>query len=176
MGVVLVRHPVDVFDIRGARLQDDAALCQVDAATWTAVVSPAPSPPLGTAFFSERTRPDDVLVAVRHGVVVGYVKLGQPFVLTSHEHVLGVSGLAVDPDRQRDGAGRRLIAAAVEEARSRGARKLTLRVLAPNTGARRLYEVCGFVVEGILRAEFLLDGFYVDDILMARYLVPQELS
>ncbi len=41
-------------------------------------------------------------------------------------------------------------------------------------GEQRLYEACGLVVEGILRAEFLLDGFYVDDILMARYLVPQS--
>jgi RimJ/RimL family protein N-acetyltransferase len=42
-----------------------------------------------------------------------------------------------------------------------------LRVLAPNHSARRLYESCGFVVEGTLRAEFLLEGEEVDDVLMA---------
>ena len=36
-----------------------------------------------------------------------------------------------------------------------------------------LYEVCGFVVEGILRAEFFLDR-YVDDVLMARLLTPEQ--
>jgi RimJ/RimL family protein N-acetyltransferase len=41
-------------------------------------------------------------------------------------------------------------------------------VLGPNAAARALYESCGFTVEGVLREEFLLDGQYVDDVLMAR--------
>jgi RimJ/RimL family protein N-acetyltransferase len=40
-------------------------------------------------------------------------------------------------------------------------------VFSPNEPARRLYESAGFVVEGVLPEEFLLDGRYVDDILMA---------
>ena len=55
----------------------------------------------------------------------------------------------------------------MREAASRGARRLTLRVLGPNAVARGLYEACGFTVEGVLREEFLLDGRYVDDVLMA---------
>lgn len=47
---------------------------------------------------------------------------------------------------------------------------MTLRVLGHNTGARRVYERCGFVVEGVLRGEFRIDGQDVDDILMARSL------
>lgn len=58
----------------------------------------------------------------------------------------------------------------IAEARRRGAQKLSLRVLAPNGAARRLYESCGFTVEGVLREEFFLDGRYVDDVLMARRL------
>ena len=115
-----------------------------------------------------------MLVAVVDDCVVGYVRLGQPIALTAHEHVLEVSGLAVHPSRQRAGIGRCLLDAAVHEARDRGARKLTLRALSPNTAARRLYEANGFVVEGILRAEFLLDGAYVDDVLMARYLASER--
>ena len=53
------------------------------------------------------------------------------------------------------------------EAARRGASKLTLRVLAPNATARRLYEACGFTVEGVLEAEFSFDGQLVDDVLMA---------
>jgi hypothetical protein len=52
-----------------------------------------------------------------------------------------------------------------------GARKLTLRVLGSNVRARRLYESCGFLVEGVLRAEFFLGGRYVDDVLMTRILI-----
>ena len=58
------------------------------------------------------------------------------------------------------------------EAQSRGADKLSLRVMGSNTSARLLYEACGFVVEGILRAEFFLNGRDVDDVLMARQLTP----
>ena len=60
--------------------------------------------------------------------------------------------------------------AAVEEARRRGATKLSLRVLGHNQGARRVYERCGFHVEGVLTGEFVLDGVAVDDVLMARTL------
>jgi RimJ/RimL family protein N-acetyltransferase len=63
--------------------------------------------------------------------------------------------------------GRALIDAVAAEARAGGATRLTLRVLGPNAAARRLYESAGFVVEGVQRGEFLLDGEYVDDVLMA---------
>ena len=53
-----------------------------------------------------------------------------------------------------------------------GGRKVTLRVLGPNTRARELYRRCGFVEEGVLRAEFVIDGVAVDDVLMARHLAP----
>ena len=90
--------------------------------------------------------------------------------MPSHAHVLVINGLAVDPGRQGLGIGSRLIAAALDEARGRGARKVSLRVLASNTRARSLYESCGFVVEGVLRGEFLLHDEFVDDLFMARYL------
>lgn len=160
-----------MIEVRAARPDDDDALVTVDAATWTPAVSPAPQPEAGTAFFGERTNPEDVLVALVDSVVVaGYVQLKQTSPVTSHEHVLLINGLAVHPDHQRSGIGRRLVEAAVEEARRRGARKLSLRVLGPNAGARTLYEALGFVVEGVLRGEFQLDGAYVDDVLMARRL------
>ena len=41
--------------------------------------------------------------------------------------------------------------------------------------ARRLYEACGFVVEGVLREEFLLDGRYADDLFLAHHLVERAL-
>jgi ribosomal protein S18 acetylase RimI-like enzyme len=178
-------------EIRQARPEDEAALREIDAATWSADVSPAPPPPAGKAFFDGRIRPADVLVAEIASAVVasaeiasaeiasaeiasavaGYAALGPATALASNAHVMVVRSVAVDPARQRRGAGRRLMEASVAEARARGARKLVLRVLGVNVRARQLYESCGFQVEGILREEFFLDGRYVDDVLMARTLI-----
>jgi ribosomal protein S18 acetylase RimI-like enzyme len=158
-----------VTRIRPSTLADGPALARVDLATWTSLTSPSdpPDDPHGYVFFNERTRPEEVLVAEVDGAVAGFVKFRPVTPLESHAHVLQIQGLGVDPACQGRGVGRALLEAAADEARSRGARKLSLRVLSRNVTARRLYERCGFVVEGVLAGEFLLDGEYVDDILMA---------
>ena len=155
--------------IRPARATDEAALRPIHLATWTADVSPGPTPDPDEPLLEAATLAD-VLVADCDGAVGGYVRLDQPGPLPSHAHVLVVNGLAVDPGRQGTGLGRALVSAALDEARRRGAEKVTLRVLAPNARARRLYEACGFVVEGVLEREFLLDGRHVDDVFMAHHL------
>lgn len=159
-----------MIEVRPAQPGDDAELVRIDDLTWSAAVSPAPAPPPGRAFFDELRRPADVLVAEVDGAVAGYASIGPGFGIPSHAHVLELSGLAVDPDRARMGVGRRLVQAAVSEAARREAGKLGLRVLGTNVAARRLYASCGFEVEGVLRAEFRLDGRLVDDVLMARRL------
>jgi RimJ/RimL family protein N-acetyltransferase len=153
--------------VRLGRTDDESVLSRIDRATWSELSSPAPVPPAGQAFFSERTHPEDVLVAERDGVVVGWGKIEHPTPLPASDHVWMITGLAVDPPAQGAGVGRALVEALIDEARKRGARRLTLRVFAPNEPARRLYERCGFEVEGVLRGEFRVGGGYVDDVLMA---------
>ena len=159
-----------MMEIRRARIQDDEALATLDMATWSLHVSPAPAREPGSPFFSDRSQPENVLVAEADGVAAGYVMLHQSISLQSHHHVLEVNGLAVDPSQKGRGIGRALMEEAKREARRKGARKLSLRVLAPNVTARRLYESCGFTVEGVLAGEFVLDGQVVDDVLMACFL------
>ena len=108
-----------------------------------------------------------MLVAVVDGEPAGYVTVKPATELQASDHVLHVSGLAVDEAVRRRGVGRALMDAAIADARRRGARRLTLRVLGANEAARRLYDACGFEVEGVLRGEFHLDGVDVDDVLMA---------
>jgi ribosomal protein S18 acetylase RimI-like enzyme len=155
--------------VRSARESDSRALAAVDQETWSPQVSPAPRPAPGSPF-ADRDRLRDIIVAEVDGEVAGYVALTQTIPLASHSHVLEINGLAVSPRRQGAGVGRRLIEEAKTEAEKRGASKLTLRVLAPNTGARALYEACGFRVEGVLEGEFLLEGRATDDVLMACHL------
>ena len=147
--------------IRPARVDDAVAIAALDDATWSFDVTPSPRSSVPSSI-------DGMLVAEDGGEIVGYVAVGRATRLESNRHVADIRGLAVAPDHQGRGLGRALVEAALDAARERGARKVTLRVLGPNTAARALYESCGFVVEGVRRHEFLLDGRYVDDVLMAR--------
>ncbi|MEU9557577.1 GNAT family N-acetyltransferase [Streptomyces fumanus] len=157
--------------IRHARPDDEPALARLDRDTWSYLHAVSPKPEPDASFFSERSGPDAHLVAELDGTVVGYVRLGFPTALASNAHVRQIQGLAVAVAARGRGAGRALLRAAVEEARKLGARRLTLRVLGHNTAARKLYESEGFVVEGVQPEEFLLDGTYVDDVLMGRSLI-----
>ncbi|GGS21442.1 GNAT family N-acetyltransferase [Streptomyces griseoviridis] len=161
----------DASLIRTARPDDEEHLRLLDRETWSPVHAVSPRPAPDAPFFREHSGPEDHLVAELGGRVVGYLRLGRPTGLASNRHVLAVHGLAVADAARGHGTGRALLRAAVEEARRRGARRLTLRVLGPNTVARRLYESEGFAVEGVQPGEFLLDGEYVDDVLMGRSLV-----
>ncbi|WP_405815858.1 GNAT family N-acetyltransferase [Streptomyces sp. NBC_01390] len=162
--------------VRPARPEDDEALGRLDRATWSTLhsVQPRPRPPY-TPFFRETSDAGDHLVAVTEdgdgdGRIVGYVRLARPTPVASNAHVLQIQGLAVSDEARGTGVGRLLIRAAVTEARRRGALRLSLRVLGHNAPARMLYESEGFVVEGVQPREFLLDGEFVDDVLMGRSL------
>ncbi|MET8957247.1 N-acetyltransferase family protein [Streptomyces sp. NPDC004393] len=157
--------------IRLATSDDEDVLGRLDRAIWSPLhsVQPRPEPPYDP-FFTERVPPSGHLVAELGGAVVGYLRLGFSTPLACNTHVLHIRGLAVADEARGTGAGRALLRAAQEEARRRGARRLTLRVLGHNTPARRLYESEGFTVEGILPEEFLLDGKYVDDVFMGMFL------
>ncbi|WP_399143932.1 GNAT family N-acetyltransferase [Streptomyces sp. MK7] len=158
-----------VVHIRPATPDDEDPLARLDRATWSTLhsVQPRPQPPY-EPFFTERSGPDEILVAELDGAVVGYIRLGLATPLASNAHVRQIRGLAVADEARGAGAGRALLRAAVEEARRQGARRISLRVLGHNTAARKLYESEGFVVEGVQPEEFLLDGAYVDDVLMGR--------
>ncbi|MFJ3668308.1 GNAT family N-acetyltransferase [Streptomyces sp. NPDC090106] len=157
--------------IRHATPDDETALGLLDRATWSTLhaVQPRPQAPY-EPFFNERFGPREHLVAEAGGEVVGYVRLGYATPLACNMHVRQIQGLAVAPAARGTGVARALLRAVQDEARRRGARRITLRVLGHNTPARRLYESEGFVVEGVLPEEFFLDGAYVDDVLMGRTL------
>jgi ribosomal protein S18 acetylase RimI-like enzyme len=160
--------------IRQATAADEPALRVLDRATWTSESSPAPTPPPERSFFGSECAPRDVLVAVDHGEIVGYVRIAPPTPLQSNRHVLEIRGLSVDPGRRRQGIGQALLDVAAEEAAGRGVRRLTLHVLGHNTAAQAVYARCGFTVEGVLRGEFELNGRYIDDVLMARVIGPAD--
>jgi len=159
--------------VRAARAEDEAGLAGLDAASWTPA-SGFPSvmerghDPFFT-FFTDDSPPQAHLVAELDGRLAGYLRLKPVTKLPESAHVLGVAGLAVAPGDRRRGVASALLAAAEQQARARGARKLSLRVLSTNAPAMRLYERLGFRPEGVLRDEFCIDGRYLDDVIMAKH-------
>ncbi|QKV97903.1 GNAT family N-acetyltransferase [Streptomyces sp. NA02950] len=155
--------------IRAAVADDESALAELDRRAWSPrhSVQPRPQPPYGT-FFTDRNLPEHILVAELGGRPVGYLRLVPATPLASNAHVQQIQGLAVDERARGRGVARALLDAAYARARRAGATRITLRVLGPNTPARRLYESEGFAVEGVLPGEFLIEGAYVDDVLMGR--------
>jgi ribosomal protein S18 acetylase RimI-like enzyme len=158
--------------IRPAVAADDDALREIDATAWDSS-SMFPSA-LATVddhpFFDDRHPPEHHLVADLDGAVVGYVRLRPPTPMPESAHVVQVNGLAVTGAVRGRGVAAALLAAVEQQARQQGAGKITLRVLGTNAPALRVYERAGYVVEGILRAEFRIDGVDVDDYNLARYL------
>ncbi len=70
-------------------------------------------------------------------VLLPYFKLEQP-------NSYYISGMALFPAYRGKGIGTRLLALAAEQARARNLTQLSLIVFEQNTGAKHLYERCGF--------------------------------
>jgi ribosomal protein S18 acetylase RimI-like enzyme len=134
--------------IRVAETTDGDRLNKIDRLTRSIGNSPSPIGVATTPFF-EHVATSDVLVALDRDTISGYIQFRQPTPLASNAHVWQINGVAVDPPCQGRGIGGALVEATIREIDSRGGRRITLRVLSTNPTAQRLYERCGFVVDGV---------------------------
>ncbi|MDJ0461411.1 GNAT family N-acetyltransferase [Streptomyces sp. H27-C3] len=159
--------------IRPADRADGKDLSELDRDTWSTLhaVLPRAEPPY-PPFFDAKHPPEEILVAEVDGRIAGFLRLLAPSSLAANAHVRLIQGLAVARWARGHGVARALLRAAMDEARRLGAVRITLRVLGHNEPARALYASEGFKVEGVLPGEFLLEGKYVDDVLMGRTLAP----
>lgn len=88
-------------------------------------------------------------------------------------HHVGEFGISVAQAYQGLGLGRRLIELLLDwSVRSGVIRKVNLRVRADNVRAIALYEALGFVTEGRLTRDTLLDGRFHDGLVMGRPIDP----
>ncbi|GAA5345509.1 GNAT family N-acetyltransferase [Planifilum fimeticola] len=71
------------------------------------------------------------------------------------------------------GLGKKLMEYVVDGARARGVEKISLDVFSNNERAIGLYKKFGFRVEGRLKGQYVLEGRYVDEILMGLSLQDQ---
>ena len=68
-----------------------------------------------------------------------------------------VHNLAVRPAYRRQGIGKALLQAVIDEARRQGVGRVTLEVRKSNEAAQKLYQSLGFVAKGLRK------GYYSDD-------------
>jgi len=74
-------------------------------------------------------------------------------------------GITVGREHRGQGVGRRLMEYAIDWARAGGVvTRIELNVFVRNSNAIRLYESCGFVVEGRRRRSIHREGEYMDDL------------
>ena len=104
-------------------------------------------------------------LAVSEGRVIGWcdvVRLTRPV----HTHA-GILGMGLLPEFRGKGLGTKLITTTMAAAHDSGIVRIELTVHANNQPAIALYKKVGFKEEGILRDMTLIDGNYIDSIMMA---------
>jgi phosphinothricin acetyltransferase len=110
-----------------------------------------------------------VLVAAAGGEIVGWGSLNRFNPRPAYDHVADLS-VYVERDWRGRGVGRRLLSSLVETARQLGYHKMVLAAFPTNGPGMALYERMGFSRVGIYREQGLLDGRWVDVIVMERLL------
>jgi len=109
------------------------------------------------------------LIAEHGGEIIGFLTM-EPGRRRKVSHTAEV-GMSVREDWRGMGVGRGLIARAEKWARSTGRiRKICLNVFSENTTALSLYRKAGFVIEGRLRDQVMIDGKCQDLVLMGKML------
>lgn len=114
-----------------------------------------------SAFAGTLAQPGALLVSEPGGFVLGRVVLDEVEILA----------LATDPERQRQGVARRLLAEFETRAAARGAAQVFLEVAAANLPAQGFYAACGYTLGGRRKGYYRhADGSRDDALLMSRAL------
>ena len=121
------------------------------------------------AWLEARDERHPVLVAERAGAVAGWGSLNVFNPRPAYMHVADFS-IYVGREARGAGIGKALLAALIERARDLGYHKLVLAAFPHNEAGMRLYAHFGFREVGVYREQGLLDGAWVDVVIMERLL------
>lgn len=103
------------------------------------------------------------------GRLAGSLSLGRYGNLKKTKHV-GELGMGVAKEFRGTGVGSALMDYAVKWAKRKKLKKIALSVFSTSRVAIRLYEKFGFVREGVRIGQFVIEGEYVDEVMMGRAL------
>ena len=108
-----------------------------------------------------------VLVAEADGVVTGWASLNRFNPRPAYDHVADFS-IYIERGWRGRGVGRRLLTALIELAQALRYHKMVLAAFPFNPAGVALYERLGFTTVGVYREQGLLDGKWVDVLVMER--------
>ncbi len=107
---------------------------------------------------------DAIVLAYLDQALIGY------FVLRTVVDVSELMEIAVAPEYQGKGFGRKLLSQALKTAKLSGANRVTLEVRVSNTRARHLYETSGFTIDAIRKNYYRTHDGREDAVLMTKRL------
>ena len=110
-----------------------------------------------------------VIVVESGGAIVGWGSLNVFNARPAYQHVADLS-VYVERGWRGRGVGHRLLEGLIERARAIGYHKMVLATFPTNAGGVRLYERLGFIRVGVYREQGMLDGQWVDTLIMEKLL------
>jgi L-amino acid N-acyltransferase YncA len=160
------------YSVRPARAEDASAICAIynegidDRAT---LETERRTVDERRSWLAARDARHPVVVVESDGVVVGWASLNVFNARDAYRHVADISVYVASASRGK-GAGTVLLERLVELGREIGFHKLVLAGFPTNAASVALYQRLGFREVGIYREQGLLDGHWVDVLLMERLL------
>ncbi len=135
--------------------------------------------PMGLTYKEELSRTPDsfrALLSFSHpnvmfgnfieGRLVATAAVGYTSKFPSSRHKMVMWGVFTSPQYRRQGFGRQVVEAAIEQAFSNNVQRINLQVYVPNEAALVLYNAIGFVEYGVEPEAVYLDGQYYDGVHM----------
>ena len=170
---MVYKKPMGAITVRAARESDAAAICVIYNQGIEDRIATLETE-LRTAeerrhWMAARGPRHPVIVAEADGVVTGWGSLNLYNPRPAYQHVADFS-VYVERGWRGKGMGRRLLDRLIELARELGYHKMMLSAFPFNTSGVALYERAGFTTIGICREMGLLDGKWVDTIIMEKLL------
>ena len=164
---------MDDIAIRSAVSGDAADICEIynqGIADRMATLETEPrTPDERRGWMAARGRRHPVIVAEGGGAVVGWASLNVFNARPAYDHVADLSVYVARSWRGR-GIGRLLLERLVGIARGLGYHKMVLAALARNAAGVALYTRVGFSRVGVYREQGVLDGEWVDVLVMEKLL------
>ena len=116
-----------------------------------------------------KSRKSLIIVAQIDGKIVGMAHLVRgKFEKNGHVGSLGISILK---GFRRMGIGTAMMEYIIDWANQQdGLEKISLTVFSTNKGAIDLYHKSGFMIEGVSKKQYKIEGKYIDDMIMAKFL------